>query len=1384
MLRPKFYIAAMMLIAITAAVSGTETKHLYNGDFEISGKDGFCDGWKVYKSSPYCSAEMDKVNFFSGKSSLRVEKNDFNSSIVVEQHADKLTGVSSDKEYILTFRYKLESIDKGYIHPYLIGTDSKGNNIAWQFFRSPAMQRVDRNMKDAVNIFDIPTQNWQEVYIKFRPPKNVAKVKFHLEGSCGKFRLNIDDIRIRENTAAADRTVFRADFANVDKMVVRRSKNISFSGSEKGFSHSVVSGNKLKLTYTGKSSGSVTVGITELLPLSEYKLLLDYSAKADGGKLLTKIRFRRSSGQLLSEITRDIAVDKKHLEIPFQLPEACGIVELCFGGENIDGFLEIARATVKSDYNINADAGIYNSRWQGYKIWDVLPNGNLAEGKTRYFRRTFQLDAPVKEARIRMFGHNRVNLNVNGKFYGGASYFTPVTYDIADSLKPGKNVIAIQGVNTTGGAKVAFNFYWSDINGKSGFICSDKTVKVFDTVPENWNTAEFDDSSWRNAVEIGDSSESDFRNGKNYIGPRHTFALDDIKFERKFFNDRPFTVELTGKFTEKHDIKPFEANDTVGKLLFTRGEMRFDCNLPGSVIKVENGKLTVNASTMYLPEGEFDLTLCLDEYKFTSNGTDILLQKIDLGKVHCAGFAMPVSKPVAKIVDIKGKKTIAVNGKPISPVNYLLYFPDFTDIPKLNRNNIKIHQFAIDSYGAATPHGDRIRTPEGKFDFSGTDKLIYDAMQLLKDDPESYFFITIPVGMPIGWGEDMQDHVVTTSHGNKLYVTNGRYCIAYKDLKTLKRTPNGFFAPSAASPVYRQMMIEYTRKVISHLENTPFAQRIIGYGLTAAFDGQWLSWELEGGYMRRDGMGDYSPVMLEAFRKDLQVKYNNDVKQLQKAWGNPSVTFDTAKIPDYDMRTKFFVNRQVADYNETYYRCTFNILRDVTRAVKESSGNRALVWTYKPESASLTYSFGTQKTVTGMGPEVYGLESLDIFANPVDYYTRQLGVPTVHGSLTNSLSMRNKLCREELDLRTYLTGDMRLFLTPHTLKGTEEYFKKNAIQLYMAGSTNHYYEFYPGWFNNSGLLDTMGKLAAINFDTIKRGARWKNQVCFLFCAGSNLYLGNFDGAGERWTFFKYLAELRRFRSSVMGRLGTGYDEYYLEDILSEKFPAGQYKVYIVYEAYHIPADIRKAIENKLKKNNSTIIWFWGSGFLDKNSTLSGKSIEQVTGFKVKQLKNDKMPRQIHVGVSKHPFLKGIRNTIFGQREMNNCHPDIPVFSVDDPQAVVLGKFPDGSAALAVKKNAGHTAVYCALHRLPPEFLRNIFMAAGVHIFVNNNFDYVYTDGNYLAVHSRNGGRKTVRLPEKAAQVYDVFREKVVAENSDVITVEADDDETVVLKLSY
>ena len=534
--------------------------------------------------------------------------------------------------------------------------------------------------------------------------------------------------------------------------------------------------------------------------------------------------------------------------------------------------------------------------------------------------------------------------------------------------------------------------------------------------------------------------------------------------------------------------------------------------------------------------------------------------------------------------------------------------------------------------------------------------------------------------------------------------------------------------------------------------------------------------------MFKGGMGDYSPVMLKAFREFLREKYV-DEKALQKAWEMPDVTFETAEIPSYDQRTKFFVDRQVADYNELYYRTAFNVFKGVCDTAKSASGNRALIWAYKPESVQITYSFGTQKTTTHLGPEVYGLKSLDIYSNPIDYYTRTLGIPTLDAPTAASLKIRGKLSRPELDLRTYLTGDMRMFLTPHTLKGTEEYFKKNAIALYMNGSANHYYEFYPGWFNNSAINKTMGKLAEIDFDAIQSGTKWEPKICMLFSARSNLYLGNFDGKFARFQFFKYLAELRRFSSTVMGRIGAGgYDGYYLEDILLDNFPEERYKVYVIVEAYHIPAELRAAIERKLKKNNNVIVWMWGDGFLDENCKLSEKAVEQNTGFAVKQVTDAKMVRQIRIANANHPFIAGMQGKTVAHRTSENCNPEIPFFCVNDANATVLGTFPNGSTALAVKQDKQSTSVYCAVHSIPPEFLRNVLKSCGVHIFADNNHDYVYTDGNYLAVHSGGGGRKTIPLPEKVKKVYDVFHEKVVAENTDSIVFDLEDDETAIFKL--
>jgi len=1367
---------AFLLIAILSVMAQAQAVVL--SDFEGQGNGAMPQGWLKFIAGKKGTAFADSENVFSGRQSLCVRIDDNETTVVVEQDKDSLFAVTPGQDYKVTFRYKLSETDNAYIHPFLIGANADGNNLPFQFFRSPAMQRVDKNMKDAVNIFDSPSETWKEIYIKFRAPANVSKVKFHVESE-GKCRYNIDDIRIEEIGKSANGIVWEADFQHLDKEDVRKSKRIAFSGEVKA---TETSEGHLALSFAkGAAPAFFSLATDELIPLNSYTLQLQFAKVAPStGQGQATLLFRRSSGQILHEQSLDIDEGQSLLSLPFLVPEECGLVEIRIGGQNVSGEYEIASMAFRRSKSFDEKAGIYASAWQSDEIWDTYPNGLPCERKNRIFRKTFKLDAAVTEARIRMLGHNKAILFVNGKHYGAATLFQPQTFDIADSLKPGPNVIAIQAQNSTGGVKLAFDVYWEDVNGKTGFFGADDTTKVAEKETDGWTSADFDDSAWKNASVIGDSSDLFFRNGKNYIGPRHVFAIDRLDYGQTFHNDKPLTIRINGKYAKRHDFSAFDDNDFVGMLSFSNGEQFYSCSLTASALQASDNGLALTPLTKYLPEGDYDLTLELYEYKFDWKGQ--VMSKIDLGVVKCLGFSQAPAKPTAKIVSTNGKNTIAVDGKPICPVTYLLFHPDFSDIKKLNDNNIKIHQIYVDSYGPATLNGDRIITPDGRFDFAKTDKILYDAMQLVKDDEQSYFIINLPVHVPLGWGEDLQDHVVTTSAGNKIYVTNGRYCLAYDDKANLKRTPFGAFAPSSASPIYEERVAEYTRTIIEHLENSPFSQRIIGYGLAGAFDGQWLNWELEGPYMYQGGMGDYSPVMLKAFRDFLKEKYA-DVNALRKAWGIADVTFDTAEIPSYEQRTKFFVDRQVADYNELYYRTSFKVFKRVCDTAKSACNQRALIWAYKPESAQITYSFGTQKTTTHLGPEVYGLKSLDIYSNPVDYYTRTLGIPTLDAPTAASLKIRGKLSRPELDLRSYLTGDMRMFLTPHTLKGTEEYFKKNAIALYMNGSTNHYYEFYPGWFNNSALNKTMGKLAEIDFDAIQAGMKWEPKICMLFSARSNLYLGNFDGKFSRFQFFKFLAEMRRFSSTVMGRIGAGgYDGYYLEDILLDNFPEDQYKVYVIVEAYHIPAALRDAIERKLKKNHNVIVWMWGDGFLDENCRLSATAIEQNTGFAVKQILDAKMVRQITIADADHPFIAGMQGRTVLHRTSENYNPEIPVFCVNDDKATVLGTFPDGSTALAVKHDSQSASVYCAVHSIPPEFLRNVLRSRGVHIFADNDHDYVYTDGNYLALHSGGGGHKTVPLPEKVRQVYDVFREKTVAEDTDNLEFDLEDDETAIFKL--
>ena len=248
---------------------------LLRDDFESAGNGAMPRGWLRFVAGRKGTAFSDSENAFSGRHSLCVRIDDYETTVTVEQDKDALFPVTPGQDYKVTFRYKLSETDNAYIHPFLIGTDADGNNLPFQFFRSPAMQRVDKNMKDAVNIFDAPSETWREIYIKFHVPANVRKVKFHVESE-GKCRYNIDDIRIMEIHERATGIVWEADFQNLNREDVRKSKRIALFGdvkaAETGEGH-------LALSFSKGAPAHFSMATDELIPLNSYSMQVRFARK-------------------------------------------------------------------------------------------------------------------------------------------------------------------------------------------------------------------------------------------------------------------------------------------------------------------------------------------------------------------------------------------------------------------------------------------------------------------------------------------------------------------------------------------------------------------------------------------------------------------------------------------------------------------------------------------------------------------------------------------------------------------------------------------------------------------------------------------------------------------------------------------------------------------------------------------------------------------------------------------------------------------------------------------------------------------------------------------------------------------------------------------------
>jgi hypothetical protein len=271
--------------------------------------------------------------------------------------------------------------------------------------------------------------------------------------------------------------------------------------------------------------------------------------------------------------------------------------------------------------------------------------------------------------------------------------------------------------------------------------------------------------------------------------------------------------------------------------------------------------------------------------------------------------------------------------------------------------------------------------------------------------------------------------------------------------------------------------------------------------------------------------------------------------------------------------------------------------------------------------------------------------------------------------------------------------------------------------------------------------------------------------------------------------------LHRERIHELGRVGAPYDIYLLDDLARPDFP--EYKLYVFLNAFSLPAAQRRAIDEKVKRDGKVALWFYAPGIIhpEATPTASPAHARKLIGLNLRVERGSyplEMEWQSAGPLPPHPprmrggarggvaVEKGTRLGNFARMITTGFDvrpPDFPPLTpppcvgdprvvVEDPQAEPLATYTDGGGVgFALRRFPHWTSIFYGSQALPAGVLRSIAAYAGVHVY-NSQDDVLYANRHFLALHTREGGRREIALPGRVEVIYDLFGQRVVARHVD------------------
>jgi hypothetical protein len=545
-----------------------------------------------------------------------------------------------------------------------------------------------------------------------------------------------------------------------------------------------------------------------------------------------------------------------------------------------------------------------------------------------------------------------------------------------------------------------------------------------------------------------------------------------------------------------------------------------------------------------------------------------------------------------------------------------------------------------------------------------------------------------------------------------------------------------------ASPLYRRDAAARVTALVAHLENK-FGDHVAGYHPCGQNTGEWFYQDAWGKLLN-----GYAPADAIAWCDWLRARYGND-GALKAAWHDPGATLAGVLVPTSAERRASptgvlrdpATQQPLIDFADFQQQAMADLICDLAHAARQASHGRKLVVFFY----GYLFEFGP----VHLGPSTCGHYALrhvldcpdiDVLCSPISYFDRGIGGGAPAMTAAESVALAGKLWLFEDDTRTYLgsgtfpgqfDGGTNLAETKTLLlRNVAEEATRNFATWWMdLGMT--------GWFNDPQIWDVMRQLGPVDKAFLQSPAPYRPEVAAIIDERAML-----ETSASAWRVTDPgIYQVRR----PLARMGAPYGQYLLDDLVCGRVRS---KLYVFLNAWQLSAAQRKAIQANTRR--TCRVWCYAPGLHDGDRT-SPEAMQELTGF-----------RLIRAFPSKAWAISTDQGRQLGlQTSFGVDAPVDPLFAVGDATpAEILAVYPDGTAAVALRKTPDGWSLFVGAPGLTSELLRLAARKAGVHLFTQADCN-VYANGPFVALHAAQDGPITLDTGGKNA-IHDAITDELIA----------------------